>query len=96
MTRLIFPTIAAAFVTFTSPAFAGQDAPGRSFVHDGVTYIYTAVQQGKNRVIEGTASDGGKFELTVRNGWVDGYVNNQRVTFAVPRKPLAKTQVAAR
>lgn len=95
MTRLIFSAAAAACVAIAAPAFA-QAAPQQSFTHDGVTYVYTATQQGRTRILAGKTSDGGTFELTVRNQRVDGYVNNQHVAFAVPRKPAFKTEVAAR
>jgi len=93
MTRFIFSLAAASFA-LAVPALA-QDKPApATFTHDGVTYVYTATQQGKIRVIEGTSSAGSKFRLTVRNRIVDGYVGDKHVTFVTPRKS-GGTEVAS-
>lgn len=91
MTKLLFAAAAAA-LTFTAPAaIAGE----RTFTHEGVTYTYSVTNKDKTQILEGTADDGGKFRLSVRNGWVDGYVNSTRVSFRAPPQK-APTQVAQR
>jgi hypothetical protein len=91
VTKFLF-TAAAAVLTFTAPAaFAGD----RTFTHEGVTYTYSVTSADKAQVLEGKTSDGGDFRLTVKNGWVDGYVNNTRVSFRAPAQK-APTQLAAR
>jgi len=91
VTKFLFAAAAAALTFTASAAIAGD----RSFTHEGVTYTYTVTSKNKAQVLEGKTSDGGEFRLSVQNGWVDGYVNDSRVTF---RAPKAKTpaQVAAR
>lgn len=91
MTKFLFAA-AAATLTFAAPAaFAGD----RTFTHEGVTYTYSVTSKDKAQVLEGTTSQGGEFRLSVRNGWVDGYVNNSRVSFRAPKDKLP-AQVAAR
>jgi hypothetical protein len=93
MIRFILPFAAASFA-LSAPALA-QDKPAPvTFTHEGVTYVYTATQQGKSRVIVGTTSTGSNFRLTVRNRMVDGYVGQTHVTFVAPRKK-AGTEVAS-
>jgi hypothetical protein len=90
MTKFLFAA-AAATLAFASPALAGE----RQFSHQGVTYTYTTEIAGKGRVLKGTASKGGRFELFVQDGWVRGNVDGTRVSFAAPRKS-ASISVAAR
>lgn len=91
MTKFLF-TAAAAVLTFAAPAaFAGD----RTFTHEGVTYTYNVTNADKVQVLEGKTSEGGEFRLSVKNGWVDGYVNDTRVSFRAP-KEKAPARVAAR
>lgn len=86
-----FIAAAAAALTLAAPAFAAE----RSFTRDGVTYNYTMTEQDGARVLEGHASQGGKFRLVVRNGWVKGDVAGNRVSFRAP-KGASPLQVAQR
>lgn len=90
MTKTIFAAAAVA-LTLATPALASE----RSFTRDGVTYTYTTVEQGDTRVLEGRASQGGKFRLVVRNGWVQGEVAGKPVAFRAP-KGMRPLQVAQR
>ena len=90
MTKTIFAAAAAA-LTLASPALASE----RSFTRDGVTYSYTTVDQGDARVLEGRASQGSKFRLVVRNGWVQGNVGGKPVSYRAP-KSMDSVQVAQR
>lgn len=80
MTRtLIAAAVAAA--TLAAPAMAAE----RSFVRDGVTYTYTVSEDHGHRVLEGKASQGGDFRLVLKDGWVNGYAANSRVSFPAPK-----------
>jgi hypothetical protein len=85
-------TAAAAVLAFAAPAAVASE---RSFTHEGVTYTYTVTNKDGLQILEGRADDGAKFRLAVKNGWVDGYVNGARVSFAAP-KDKAPTRVAQR
>jgi hypothetical protein len=87
----IFLASAVAAIAFASPAAAAE----RTFTHEGVTYHYNVTPKGDSRVLEGRASEGGRFRLVVRNGWVTGTVADSRVSFRAPRK-LEATLVASR
>jgi hypothetical protein len=89
-TRTLFAA-AAAVLAFASPALAEE----RSFSHEGVTYAYTVTPKGEARVLEGKSSKGDKFRLVVKNGWVNGYAANARVSFRAPKGTTA-LQVAQR
>ena len=91
MTKFLFAAAAAA-LTFTAPAAIAGD---RTFTHEGVTYTYSVTSKDKAQVLEGKTSEGGAFRLSVKNGWVDGYVNDSRVSFRAP-KEKASAQIAAR
>ncbi|RYY26845.1 MAG: hypothetical protein EOP62_08785 [Sphingomonadales bacterium] len=80
MSRYLLAAVAAT-LTLAAPALANE----RTFTHEGVTYTYTSVQQGEARVLEGSASEGGDFRLTVKNGWVRGKVGGTRVSFQTPK-----------
>ncbi|MBB4841385.1 MULTISPECIES: hypothetical protein [Sphingomonas] len=81
MTKFLFAA-AAATLAFTAPAaIAGE----RSFTHEGVTYTYSVTSKDKVQVLEGRTNKGGEFRLNVKNGWVDGYVNDTRVSFRAPK-----------
>lgn len=91
MSKFLFAAAAAA-LTFTAPAaIAGE----RSFTHEGVTYTYSITTKDKVQVLAGRTSKGGEFRLNVKNGWVEGYVNDTRVSFRAP-KEKAPAQIAAR
>lgn len=91
MTKFLFAAAAAA-LTFVAPAAIAGD---RTFTHEGVTYTYSVTNTDKVQVLEGKTSDGGEFRLSVKNGWVDGYVNSTRVSFRAP-KDKAPAVIAAR
>jgi len=91
VTKLLFAA-AAAVLTFTAPAaFAGD----RTFTHEGVTYTYSVTVKDKAQILEGKTNEGGEFRFSVKNGWVDGYVNDTRVSFRAP-KEKAPAQIAQR
>lgn len=90
MTKTIFAAAALA-LTLASPGLASE----RSFKRDGVTYTYTTLDQGGARILEGRASEGSKFRLVVRNGWVQGQVAGKPVAFRAP-KSTSLLQVAQR
>lgn len=90
MTKTIFAA-AAAVLAIATPALAAD----RSFTRDGVTYSYTTTDQDGARILEGRASQGGKFRFVVRNGWVKGDVAGNRVSFRAP-KGADPLQVAQR
>ncbi|UZK67378.1 hypothetical protein [Sphingomonas sp. M1-B02] len=85
----ILTAAAAASILFAGPALA-RDAE-RVFTHEGVTYAYTATPKGDATILEGSASEGGKFRLTVRKGWVSGYAGNARVSFRAPKSAAPVT-----
>lgn len=91
MTKFLFAA-AATVLTFAAPAAIAGD---RTFTHEGVTYTYSVTSKDNAQVLEGKTSQGGEFRLSVKNGWVDGYVNDSRVSFRAP-KEKAPAQVAAR
>lgn len=91
MTKFLFAA-AAAVLTFTAPAaIAGE----RSFTYEGVVYTYSVTTKDKVQVLEGRTDKGGEFRLNVKDGWVDGYVNDTRVSFRAPKDKSAG-QLAAR
>lgn len=79
-----------------SPALA------ETFVHDGVTYVYSVEQRGAVKIITGEDANTRKpFKLVVRNGRVQGTVGNMPVSFStrdvVRVNPRAiSTEVASR
>ncbi len=91
MSHFLFAAAAASLTLAVPAALAGE----RSFTQDGVTYTYTVTQQGAAQVIKGRADKGGDFRLTVKDGWVDGYVDRARVSFRAPKRK-AGAEFAAR
>ena len=91
MTKLLIAAAAAA-IAFAAPAFATE----RQFTHEGVTYVYTSTQTGKGLVLEGKASQGGKFRLVVKGDWVAGYVGGTPVSFRTPKRETGAVVVAQR
>jgi hypothetical protein len=87
-----FFAAAAAALTFAAPTAIASE---RSFTHEGVTYTYSITTRDKAQILEGRTSKGGEFRLNVKNGWVEGYVNDTRVSFRAPREK-APAQIAAR
>jgi len=81
VTKFLF-AVAAAALPFPAPAAIASD---RSFTHEGVTYTYSVTTKDKVQVLEGRTNKGGEFRLNVKNGWVDGYVNDTRVSFRAPK-----------
>ena len=76
--------LTAAF-TLAIPGIALADAPEPiSFVHNGVDYSYTVAQDGKVRVLTGTAHHGAvPFTLRISAKRVSGTFNNQPIDFAL-------------
>ena len=91
MTKFLFAAAAASLALLSTSAIAGE----RSFTRDGVTYVYTVANKDGARVLEGSASSGGRFRLVVKNGWVRGRVARTPVLFREPRRD-APVQVAQR
>ncbi len=81
MTSQIFKlAIAAAAFAVSAPAFA--KAEETSFQKDGYTYVYNVKEVGNTKHIRGKYYPGGKtFALEVRNGRVEGTVNEAGVAF---------------
>lgn len=82
MSHFLFAA-AAAVATLAAPAAFADE---RSFTRDGVTYTYTVTQKNDVQVLEGRADRGVAFRLTVKDGWVDGYVDRARVSFRAPKR----------
>lgn len=90
MSKFLFAA-AAAMLTFTAPAaFAAEN----SFTYEGVTYTYSTTVEDGAKIIEGKGDSGAKFRMRVKNGWVDGYFDLTRVSFAAPK--AKKTELAQR
>jgi hypothetical protein len=85
-----------AIATVATPALA------ETFEHAGTTYEFSVAQKGKSRVITGKDLKYGRpFELTVRNGWVDGNVDGSPVSFSTRdlirvRPTVTTSEIAAR
>lgn len=72
--------LAAAAVAASTAAFAGTEQ--QSFERDGYTYVYSVTQKGDAKQIRGKYYPGGtSFALNVRNGRVQGTMNNNSVAF---------------
>lgn len=72
--------VAAVAVLASTAAFA--KAEEHSFQKDGYTYVYTVTETGNTRQIRGKYFPGGReFALEVRNGRVEGTMNNNAVAF---------------
>ena len=90
---------ATAVAAISSPAFAKDAGPERSFTRDGQTYVYTVVSNGKRVVISGRHyPSGSDFELIVRGDRITGVSGGQPVSFKVPnaQAKLAPTALASR
>ena len=74
-----------AALTLAIPGIALADAPEQiNFVHKGVDYSYTIVQDGEARVLTGTAHGGVvPFRLRVTSKRVSGTYNDTPVDFAL-------------
>lgn len=80
---------AAVAVAATTTAFAQPEQ--NSFERDGYKYVYSVVDHGASRRIEGKYYPGGReFTLNVRNGRVSGVMNSSAVSF-----PLAEAATSA-
>jgi hypothetical protein len=89
-------SILIAATAIATPAFA------ETFVHEGTTYSYSVEERGAVKLITGEDITSHKpFTLTVKNGWVYGYVDGNPVSFStrdvirVKGQPTS-TEVAAR
>jgi hypothetical protein len=92
VTKFLIAAVAAT-VAFAAPATAKE----RVFIHEGVTYAYTATPAAAGLVLEGKASTGGKFRLVVKGDWVSGYAGGARVSFRTPkREEIGEILVAQR
>lgn len=89
MTSQIFKlAIAAAAFAVSAPALA--KAEETSFQRDGYTYVYSVKETGNTKHIRGKYYPGGKsFALEVRNGRVEGTVNDAGVAFPLSAVPAA-------
>ncbi|MFT3967562.1 MAG: hypothetical protein QM690_16940 [Sphingobium sp.] len=86
MKTLFKLAIAATAVAASTAAFA--KAEQKSFQKDGYTYVYSVSEKGATKQIRGKYYPGGReFALEVRNGRVEGTMNNSAVAF-----PLASVQ----
>jgi hypothetical protein len=88
-------SILTATLALATPALA------ETVTHRGVTYTYAVADGGTVKVITGTDSRGSDYSLRVKNGWVEGTVNGNPVSFstrdAVRLRPTgAATEVATR
>jgi len=83
MRRSITAISAALALAIPGIAFADAPAP-MAFVHNGVDYSYTVVQDGQARVLTGTAHKGAvPFRLRVTDKRVSGTYNDAPVDFAL-------------
>ncbi|HEX7820793.1 MAG TPA: hypothetical protein VF463_09260 [Sphingobium sp.] len=91
MTSQIFKlAIAAAAVAVSIPAFARAEET--SFQRDGYTYVYSVKETGNTKQIRGKYYPGAKsFALDVRNGRVEGTINDAGVAFPLASVPSAIT-----
>ena len=82
--RRSFIALSAA-LTLATPGIARADAPEPiSFVHNGVDYNYTVAQDGKVRVLTGSAHHGAvPFQLRISGKRVSGTYNDAPVDFAL-------------
>lgn len=77
----IFALAAAAVAVLASTA-AFAKAEETSFQRDGYTYVYSVSQKGSTKQIRGKYYPGGRsFALEVRNGRVEGTINDSNVAF---------------
>lgn len=75
---------AVTFISLSGTAFAKADET--TFERDGYTYVYSVKDSGNAHQITGQYFPGGRrFTLNVRNGRVEGVMNEKRVAFALPR-----------
>ncbi len=89
MSRILFAASALS-LAFIAPAHADE----RQFTKDGVTYTYSTETSGDTRIVRGSASQGARFKLVVKNGWVRGYFGGTKVSF--PAKQEETVTVASR
>jgi len=79
MIKTIFA--AAALAGFATSAVAAE-APKKSFVYEGVTYVYTTEVKDGVKTLRGTAANGKvPFELKVTKAGVSGTFDRAPVTF---------------
>lgn len=89
--------IAAIAAVVAAPSFAEQKAPAESsFVHQGVTYIYTAETKGSVRIIKGKTSDGEYFTLRATPRQVSGDFGQRAIAFPTKSVKPIGLEVAAR
>ena len=94
MLKTISILIAAAAIT--TPALA------ETFVHEGVTYVYSIEQRGNMQILTGENSKTRQpFTLRVSRNWVDGEVGGSPVSFSkrdvIRLKPtVSASEIAAR
>ncbi|CAN5242828.1 hypothetical protein BH10PSE13_BH10PSE13_25070 [soil metagenome] len=74
--------LAAATVAVLASTAAVAKSEQTSFQRDGYTYVYNVSEKGSTKHIRGKYYPGGRsFALEVRNGRVEGTVNDSRVAF---------------
>ncbi|HEX7852958.1 MAG TPA: hypothetical protein VF503_04610 [Sphingobium sp.] len=82
MKTLFKLALAATAVAASTAAFA--KAEEKSFQKDGYTYVYSVTEKGATKQIRGKYFPGGReFALEVRNGRVEGTMNNSSVDFSL-------------
>jgi hypothetical protein len=80
-------SILTAALATSTPALA------ETFVHNGTTYVYAIQQRGNVKTIKGQdATMRRPFTLHVRNGWVEGVVDGNPVSFSTRDVVRLKTQ----
>ncbi|MCW2382076.1 MULTISPECIES: hypothetical protein [unclassified Sphingobium] len=92
---------AAALLSFAVVTPGHAKEAEKTFTHEGVSYSYTVTELGDSRrVIEGRATPGSTFRLTVAKGRVIGSANGMPVSFRVKDAILLNetplTKVASR
>jgi hypothetical protein len=90
MSRILFAASALS-LTLAAPALADD----RQFTHEGVTFTYSTEKTSHGQILVGKSSQGGRFKLQVKDGWVRGHFDGTPVSFPAPKaeKPVV---VAAR
>ncbi|HEX7874501.1 MAG TPA: hypothetical protein VF475_16430 [Sphingobium sp.] len=80
MKSLFKLALATTAIVASTAAFA--KAEEKSFQRDGYTYVYSVSEKGSTKNIRGKYYPGGReFALEVRNGRVEGTMNNSAIAF---------------
>jgi hypothetical protein len=96
MTKTIIKLATAAALLAGTAQAAFAKSEQQSFERDGYTYVYTKSLQGKTTLLRGTYYPGGKpFALEVRNGRVEGSMNEAPVGFSLNKVPATNGALAS-